>query len=413
MKISTLLSLILLASGLLHAQNLVPNPSFETVLSAPCSWLTAPSQLPAAVANWTMPSNGSTDIFTNYVATTCYAHNFSTNGSASGQQAPHTGNAQSALVMYGSGCGSNYREYLQVQLTTALTPGQMYDLSFWVSMMDYCYLATGNFGMRFGIGSTFVSTCDNLALTPQFVSTPIVTNKTGWVQISGTVTATAAWNQIIIGNFANNAGTPTQNVGGTILNARYFIDDISVAHVILAADPGLVLQGGRGTDGVLNLTWNALPELPPNGYILQSSRDGDSWETLGEFAPAALSYQDRFAPNVSLRYRLRYSDANGQVRTSNTLEMLHNEDLPYRLYLSNNPAAVGSTCSLRITNADDAPATLDVHDLGGRKIWSSESKPLVEWDNFMLPSTEWQPGIYFISLQVGGSLLNTKLVISR
>ena len=60
-----LLVTIFLFSINLNAQNLVLNPSFETVNTGnlQCSWYTSEAQFTSAISNWDYPTNGSTDIF--------------------------------------------------------------------------------------------------------------------------------------------------------------------------------------------------------------------------------------------------------------------------------------------------------------------------------------------------------------
>ncbi|MBL4668417.1 MAG: hypothetical protein JKY30_04055, partial [Flavobacteriales bacterium] len=113
----------------LKSQNLVLNPSFETVSTANlrCSWYTAENQFTSAISNWDYPNGGSTDIFHTSLPTSCYCSPFSTHTSSNGTQAPRTGNSMSNLVVYGSGGCTPYREYLQGELSTTLTSGVTYN----------------------------------------------------------------------------------------------------------------------------------------------------------------------------------------------------------------------------------------------------------------------------------------------
>jgi hypothetical protein len=417
MKIRILLILLVVVCFQLGmGQNLVPNPSFESVVTAPCSWLLNPSDLPAAVTNWTMPSNGSTDIFSNMVATSCYAHNFSTNGSAIGQQAPRTGNVQSALVTYGAGCGSvpNYREYLQVQLTSPMATGSSYDFEFWLSMADYSNTATNNFGVYFSTTNVFQSTCFVLTLTPQFNSTTIITNKTGWVRVNGSIIATANWSRIVIGNFFSNAATATQSVGGSLANTRYYIDDIAVTPAVILPAPNLVLSGGRNQDGSVGLHWGPLETSPTDGLLLQRSTVGDVWETVASLDGDATAWKDQFAPESNLLYRLRYVDQNGQSLATENLLIGPATGNPYRIYLTNNPAAIttGNT-HLRIANADATPAHVTIADINGHVVWTSPTRPLLEWDHAALPLDLLRPAVYFVRLHTRAGALTTKLLVTE
>jgi hypothetical protein len=399
------------------AQNLVPNPSFESVGTAPCTWISNTGQFASAINNWSMPSGGTTDIFSNMVSTTCYGHNLSTHASAVGQQLPHTGNVQSAILTYGSGCGfnPNYREYLQAQLTTPLTSGLDYDFEFWISLADASRYASNNFGIRFNTGFTFSTTCYVLPQTPQFNYPGTVTSKFAWIRISGTVNATAAWRYIIIGNFYNNAATNTIFVGGTGDNTRYFIDDISVSPAVLLPAEDLSLNGDRQADGIINLDWELPADLETTSFDVQRSADGMAWQTMGDLPNVdkqkSFSWTDHFPPRGEILYRLRYTDANGGKYSSNTLSFNDDDFFPYRLQIANHPVQSDQAVRLRIGQADDAPATISIMDLAGRTVWSRSDLRVNELDGFSIPAGTLQSNLYVISITTAKGNLSRKLVI--
>ena len=401
----------------LPAQNLVPNPSFESLGTAPCSWITSNAGFTSAVNNWTMPTGGSTDIFSNYVSTTCYAHNFSTHASRVGQQAPHSGNAMSALNQYGAGCGwqPNYREYLQVQLTSNMTIGQSYDIEFWVSLGDECRYATNNIGARFNTGATSSTTCFVLNQTPQFNYSNTLTNKTGWVRVSGSVTATAAWPYLIIGNFFSNAATNAINVGGTRDNTRYYIDDVVVNPAVILDADDLILDGERIDDGIIDLIWDGTDHPDAQEYMLQRSSDGNSWETVHFLEPEAdqtsFAWQDHFPPAGELLYRVRYQDLDGQHIASNVLRFQGDPTLPYRFMIADHPVSSDQPIRFRIAQADDAPATLEIHDVQGRLMWSQSNLTVRDLDGFSIPAGTLSPNMYIVRLVTPTGQLVKKLSI--
>lgn len=229
-KISAIL-IICSISAMSFAQNLVVNPSFESVNSGSllCSWYVSQAEFNSAINNWTNPTGGSSDIFHTSLATTCFCSPFSTHASSPGTQAPRTGNSMSALFVYGNGGCSPYREYLQGQLSSPLVPGQQYCVEFYVSMADKCQYACNNIGVYFTTANVNVASMCVYSATPQVNYTGIITDKTNWTLISLTFTPTAAYTRFMIGNFYNDAGTSTTNVGGTVAQTRYFIDDVSVS----------------------------------------------------------------------------------------------------------------------------------------------------------------------------------------
>ncbi|PLW92356.1 MAG: hypothetical protein C0592_11080 [Marinilabiliales bacterium] len=229
-KLYTFLFSLVLISGL-SAQNLVLNPSFETVNSGSlkCSWYLSAAEYAAAVSNWTVPSNGSTDIFHTSLATSCYCSPFSTHASANGPQAPRTGSSMTALCTYGNGgCSPNYREYAQGQLSSPMVPGQDYCIEFYVSMADYNTRASNNIGVYFATSAQFQGTMCPMSVTPQLNYTSTITDATNWTLISFTYTATAAYDYFIIGNFYTDAATSTTATGGSRTVTRYYLDDVSI-----------------------------------------------------------------------------------------------------------------------------------------------------------------------------------------
>ena len=396
----------------LSAQNIIPNPSFENLGTAPCSWITSTGGFAAAVDNWTMPSNGSTDIFSTYVSSTCYAHVMSSNGSSPGQQMPRSGNVMSALLTYGAGCGwqPNYREYLQVQLTTPMVIGQVYDVEFYISLGDAASLATNNFGAHFRTNSFFQSTCFVISPNPQFNHTTVVNNSTGWTQISGTVTATAAWNYVILGNFFSNAATATQAGPGSNGNTRYFIDDVSVELAVPLPAAELVFDGQREQSGTVMLSWDYWGAGEVEQYRLQRSTDGLNWEDIARPEGKARQYEDLFPPQGELLYRLRYKGADGAQFTSETVVIAPGA-FPYSVEIAPSPAPVGSEIHLRVAHGDDKPALVEVFDLQGRRLLAEDGFSVRDLDGFDLSAAVPSSGIYFARISAGGGHWSKRFVV--
>ncbi|MFL3664702.1 MAG: hypothetical protein ACJ04Q_11910, partial [Flavobacteriales bacterium] len=223
---------LLLIPSFCFGQNLVLNPSFESVNLAnlQCSWYTSEAQFTNAISNWDYPNNGSTDIFHTSLATSCYCSPFSTNASSPGTQAPRTGNAMTNIVVYGSGGCTPYREYLQGELSTPLTVGTTYNVSAYVSLADKSNRATSNIGFKFTTARQNTGSMCVWITTPDvyYTGTPI-TNKTGWTLISFTFTPTVAGLRYFsFGNFFTDGATTTTSVSGSEGTIRYFVDDISV-----------------------------------------------------------------------------------------------------------------------------------------------------------------------------------------
>jgi gliding motility-associated-like protein len=234
-KVYSLLAAAWLISGTVNtsiAQNLVLNPSFETVNTGnlKCSWYLSNPEMTAAISNWDMPTDGSTDIFHTSLSTTCFCSPFSTDPSAVGSQAPRTGSSMTALFTYGSGGCTPYREYIQGQLSTALVAGTTYKIEMYVSLADYSNRAANNIGVKFLTSRVYTGSMCVWSTTPDVNYTgPFITDKVGWTKISFCYTPTASnLLYFAIGNFYNDASTPTSAVAGSSGATRYFLDDVSI-----------------------------------------------------------------------------------------------------------------------------------------------------------------------------------------
>ena len=232
-----------LVSTHLFAQNLVLNPSFENYSSCPMG----PSELENA-NNWHHP-------FNNVVGDTCSTSDlynvcspFGSFGvgvpeSIMGNEPAHTGNGYAGIILYEgfalTGCtpifGSNWREYVEGELSSPLQAGQTYCVKFYVSLADNVKWATNDIGVYFSnslinINCTSVNN-SVLPFTPQLqYSGPDLTNSNGWTELSWSYTASGGEQYITIGNFKNDANTSYSCANASAFNpySYYFIDDVAV-----------------------------------------------------------------------------------------------------------------------------------------------------------------------------------------
>lgn len=261
-------SLLILFTSTSQSQNLVPNPSFENYGTLPCSWILTSLEFSQAMDNWIMPTAGSTDVFSTLVPSNCYANCLSTTGGGPGIQSPHSGDVMSAILTYGDGCGSqpDYREYLEVELTTPLVIGKSYKVEMFVSLGDFCAVASNNIGVNFSINAIGSNLCTELNEIPQINFTDIILEMVNWVQLVDTFVAASAFDFMTIGNFYDNQNTQHITLSGPSINARYFIDDISVSEVIAAA-PSAIFMGDTATCQNLCIDFFDLSQGDPDTWL--------------------------------------------------------------------------------------------------------------------------------------------------
>ena len=222
-----LLLLFVVKSQLINAQNLVPNPSFESYSQCPydfgqinfCdNWKTA------GMPFWTTPD---------------YFNTCSTNPNISppivswGDQSPHSLNAYAFVLTFVTFPNPAYgREYIIAALNQSLNVNETYFVSFYINL-------GGGGGVSIGsnkIGALFtINEFDsiNYAHPTNFAhvySDSIITDTVLWYHFRGAFVADSAYNFITIGNFFDDTNIDTIVLNSGLPNASgYFIDDICVS----------------------------------------------------------------------------------------------------------------------------------------------------------------------------------------
>lgn len=225
LSLKKIICLIILIRCLgLGAQNLVPNPSFETYTSCPTGF----SQLNKAYS-W-YGTNNSSEYFNS-----CASGNINIPNTAYGYQLARTGNAFAGQYFI-NGYGTNYREYIQcANFISPLVAGNCYWVKFHVNSPNkIVYYACNNIAAHLSVLGYLTSGSPATSYTPQIylVNNPIAKDTLGWVEIGGIYTAVGGENHITIGNFKNDANTDTLRINnGTYGVAYYYIDDVSVEQI--------------------------------------------------------------------------------------------------------------------------------------------------------------------------------------
>ena len=245
LKFYCIISLLLFISIAGTAQNLVPNPSFETLKAGypPCYNSGTYLDFEFYMKDWKAPNKGTTDILSMLSPIWCMTAMPSNNAPANnyfpiGTQIPRTGNNFAGFKPM----NEVRREYLKVKLDCPMEPGKKYYCEMYVSLAEKTNYAQNLLGMYFSDTDVFVDTFVMLNFTPQVVETAVINDTINWVKISDTITATSAWQYLVIGSFATNAQMTIEYLGdkGDIDFSYYYIDDVSVVPVDI---PPLVVTG--------------------------------------------------------------------------------------------------------------------------------------------------------------------------
>lgn len=218
----------MLTTATYSQQNLVPNGSFEEYSSCP----DAAAQVYKATP-WFDPG-ASSDYF-NACALPSTGLNVPDNTLNNfGYEYAKDGNAYMGLATFvGTSQGVvNYREYIAVELTSALQRGYNYCFETYVSLADSSTYATNSIGVYFSNDTIHGIQQLVLPYTPQIVENGIISNKNGWTRIGGTYTALGGEKFITIGNFYadNNPLFQYQYAQdtGAYATSYYYIDLVSL-----------------------------------------------------------------------------------------------------------------------------------------------------------------------------------------
>lgn len=217
-------SLLLLFYGFCHAQNLVPNGSFEDL-----NWCPNYVDDIYALQEWTSFA-GTPDVFSPCQDST-------TGGvpkNSAGYQMPSSGSNYAGLIIAHADFNP-WHEYLAIPLTSMLNVGVKYFVSIKISLADCSSHASNNLGIGFTMDSfdpnsyTFLLN-DTLSSYLKINSSTVITDSINWTTISGSFTADSAYKYLVIGNFMGYHSTNTIALGSSCLykTAYYYVDDVCV-----------------------------------------------------------------------------------------------------------------------------------------------------------------------------------------
>lgn len=220
--------------------NLVFNPSFEEYIECPKK-IDALGKL-TIVEAWYQPTAGSADYYN-----VCGSRDCGVPRNKLGIQDAHRGNGFCGIY-----CSkTDYREYLQTELREPLQAGEMYRVSFFVSLSEYSSGAVATIGALFTderVGDTVRSVLMDKSIRqlgpgisqtvasyyePQVVNDyeRVLDDTKAWMQVSGVFKARGGERFMTIGNFfpaSQSNVVDLDSLTYLLPGAYYYIDDVSV-----------------------------------------------------------------------------------------------------------------------------------------------------------------------------------------
>ncbi len=210
------------------AQNIVPNSDFEIYSS--CPWTI--SQINLATP-WNTPTLlGSPDYFN-----ACAGGGVSVPINGVGYQTDHSGGGAYGGFFAFQRFSTNFREYIQVELTDTIIKDIPYKVSFYVTLADDLGYAVSSIGMFFSHTAISRNDGQRFDTIPQVINPPgqPLTSKENWMLITDTFISNVGGEKYItIGNFNDDSVSDTVALNDSSSqwwNSYYYIDDVSVVAI--------------------------------------------------------------------------------------------------------------------------------------------------------------------------------------
>ncbi|MBK7964101.1 MAG: gliding motility-associated C-terminal domain-containing protein [Bacteroidetes bacterium] len=223
-----------LIGGEVDAQNLVPNPGFETTIGTPTT-----AGLWSLAQPW-LGLNGTADLYvrnqTNLPVAPCDVINIPSN--VAGYCDERNGGKNYMGLQFD--LLNDYREYISIPLAIPLVAGGVYRLEFYTQLADSARFACNSLGMLLSNNIPTQPGTGAITFTPQLESTMQITDTNNWTLVTGMYQAFGGENYVTLGIFRDdndpalqktNYGTRASNCASIDNSAYYFFDDVVVRKV--------------------------------------------------------------------------------------------------------------------------------------------------------------------------------------
>lgn len=232
-----------------HAQNLVPNPSFEE------HWDCPNTSSGTSLSKYWYSAGNSPDYFNGCAYSWWQSVPLNTCGYADA----YDGQAyQGFAIWLDNGNNTSPREWIGTELENPLKKDKEYCYSFFVTLSDSSMYASSDIQIAFSKDSVYVYSATQSSGPVRVINneSDTIFSEEGWIEISGKFVAEGWERHLIIGNFKKHDETAIDSVGGASWgNWVYpFVDMVSLTYCSPFIEPVIPNIFTPNNDAV-NDTW--------------------------------------------------------------------------------------------------------------------------------------------------------------
>lgn len=239
-----------------EGQNLVPNPSFESVSKSPKKLGSIES-----ATGWVSPTGVRADLFTD-----SKNEEISVPMNIYGKEDPKDGGNYAGIVAYSYG-NKMPRSYVMTKLDAPMKKGMRYCVKFNVSLSEASKYATNNIGAKFSKKPFGTDSKVSIIETPSLMhfsnDHKIMNARYGWTEICGVVEAEGGEKYLTIGNFLSDDETKSERMKkdpkikvSQAIAAYYYLDNVEVR--LLSDDEKCDCEADGGGDEYSNTIYQRI-----------------------------------------------------------------------------------------------------------------------------------------------------------
>lgn len=281
---------MLVVSASICAQNLVPNPSFESV-ACPDNWM---EPFSFGAEHWYNPTGSTPDYMGLEMEPTCYSSIYNNAWLETGEwQYPQDG--QFMIGMFSYIQTTCIREYAACRLTEPLQAGVVYVASMHVSLSNTSTASTDGLGMYLSADSLsdINSFCDfDVVGQIQNTAGNQLTDTTNWVLIEGEFMAQGGEQFLMIGNILSNENCEFETLyedSSGFVQSYYFVDNVLVEE-----------KSSVGVDDEAILERFQLYPNPASTHVMLPVHDSKSAITIRDYQGRVCFRQETFGRRLDI-----------------------------------------------------------------------------------------------------------------